>query len=73
MLDNLPRSTAAAVQELADYDWTSDEARADYQQILDGLRGEVLEQRFAGMRRRCRAPTPRATEAAAGSARCSAT
>jgi uncharacterized protein with von Willebrand factor type A (vWA) domain len=49
-LDSLPRSTARAVEELADYDWASDEARRTYQQILDGLRQDVLEQRFAGMR-----------------------
>jgi uncharacterized protein with von Willebrand factor type A (vWA) domain len=50
MLDSLPRSTARAVEELADYNWASDEARQLYQQILDGLRQEVLEQRFAGIR-----------------------
>jgi uncharacterized protein with von Willebrand factor type A (vWA) domain len=50
VLDNLPRSTAQAVQELSDYDWASDEARATYQQILDQLRREVVEQRFAGMK-----------------------
>ncbi|GAA1808473.1 hypothetical protein HC028_21845 [Planosporangium flavigriseum] len=49
-LDNLPRSTARAVEELSGYDWASDEARRSYQQILDGLRRDVLEQRFAGMR-----------------------
>ena len=50
MLDNLPRSTSRAVEELSEYDWTSAEARALYQQILDGLRREVVEQRFAGMK-----------------------
>ena len=50
VLDNLPRSTAQAVRELADYDWASAEARATYQQILDQLRRDVVEQRFAGMR-----------------------
>ncbi|MFE9694991.1 VWA domain-containing protein [Micromonospora sp. NPDC005806] len=50
VLDSLPRSTARAVEELSGYDWASDEARATYQRILDGLRGEVLEQRFAGLR-----------------------
>ncbi|WP_285787882.1 VWA domain-containing protein [Micromonospora sp. NBRC 101691] len=55
VLDNLPRSTARAVEELAGYDWASDEARQTYQRILDGLRGEVLEQRFAGLRDAARA------------------
>lgn len=50
MLDNLPRSTSRAVEELSDYQWTSDEARQLYQQILDNLRQEVVEQRFQGMR-----------------------
>ncbi|MGC4805092.1 VWA domain-containing protein [Micromonospora sp. DT233] len=55
VLDNLPRSTARAVQELAGYPWVSDEARQAYQKILDGLRGDVLEQRFAGLRDAARA------------------
>ncbi|MFC7550275.1 VWA domain-containing protein [Plantactinospora sp. GCM10030261] len=55
VLDNLPGSTARAIEELAGYDWASDEARRTYQQILDGLRGEVLEQRFAGLRDALRA------------------
>ncbi|MGY0004626.1 vWA domain-containing protein [Micromonospora sp. I033] len=55
VLDNLPRSTARAVEELSGYDWASDEARQSYQRILDGLRGEVLEQRFAGLRDAARA------------------
>ncbi|HEX8628065.1 MAG TPA: hypothetical protein VF755_07830, partial [Catenuloplanes sp.] len=58
MLDNLPDSTARAVQELAGYPWTSDDARAAYQQILDGLRGEVIDQRFAGLRDALRGAGP---------------
>lgn len=50
VLDNLPRSTSRAVEELSDYSWKSPEAQALYQQILDGLRREVVEQRFAGMK-----------------------
>ncbi|GIM94711.1 vWA domain-containing protein [Paractinoplanes toevensis] len=50
VLDNLPRSTSRAVEELSEYNWTSDEARGLYQQILDGLKREVVEQRFAGMK-----------------------
>lgn len=49
-LDNLPPSTAAAVTELADYDWRSSEARAAYEQIKDLLGRELLDQRFAGLK-----------------------
>ncbi|MFI1988878.1 VWA domain-containing protein [Actinoplanes sp. NPDC020271] len=50
VLDNLPRSTSQAISELSEYNWASPEARDIYQQILDGLKREVVEQRFAGMR-----------------------
>ncbi|MFV2103706.1 vWA domain-containing protein [Micromonospora sp. LOL_024] len=50
VLGSLPRSTAQAVRELAGYQWASDEARQTYQRILDGLREDVLGQRFAGLR-----------------------
>ncbi|MEW2381497.1 VWA domain-containing protein [Micromonospora sp. NPDC047707] len=55
VLDNLPRSTARAVEELAGYEWASAEARATYQRILGGLRDDVLGQRFAGLRDAVRA------------------
>ncbi|NHU85704.1 VWA domain-containing protein [Kocuria sp. JC486] len=49
-LDGLPSSTAAAVSELADYDWASQSAKESYEQIKDLLGREVLDQRFAGMK-----------------------
>ncbi|WP_255771079.1 vWA domain-containing protein [Pseudarthrobacter sulfonivorans] len=49
-LQNLPRSTAAAVNELASYDWQSGTAREAYERIKDLLGREVLDQRFAGMK-----------------------
>lgn len=49
-LENLPPSTAAAVAELADYDWRSPAARADYERIRELLGRELLDQRFAGMK-----------------------
>ena len=49
-LDALPRSTAAAVAELSEYPWASQEARQIYQQILDGLRQDVIDQQFTGLR-----------------------
>lgn len=49
-LENLPTSTAAAVNELADYEWQSPTARADYDRIRELLGRELLDQRFAGMK-----------------------
>lgn len=49
-LENLSPSTAAAVTELASYDWQSREAREAYEQIKDLLGRELLDQRFAGMK-----------------------
>jgi len=49
-LDNLPPSPAAAVNELNDYDWSSREAREDFEKIKDLLGRELLDQRFAGMK-----------------------
>jgi uncharacterized protein with von Willebrand factor type A (vWA) domain len=49
-LDNLPPSTAAAVNELSSYDWQSREAREDFERIKDLLGREMLDQRFAGMK-----------------------
>jgi uncharacterized protein with von Willebrand factor type A (vWA) domain len=63
-LDNLPRSSARAVEELADYEWVSDEARALYQQILDGLRQEIVEQRFRGLTAALSDPAAREAAAA---------
>ncbi|HEY3262020.1 MAG TPA: VWA domain-containing protein [Pseudonocardiaceae bacterium] len=49
-LDNLPPGTAGAVQELADYDWRSPQAREDYQRIRDLLGTELMDARFKGIK-----------------------
>jgi uncharacterized protein with von Willebrand factor type A (vWA) domain len=49
-LQNLPSSAAAAVNELASYDWQSSTAREAFERIKDLLGREVLDQRFAGMK-----------------------
>lgn len=62
--DNLPASTARAVQELSEYRWTSPEAAELYRQILDDLRQDVVAQRFAGMKQAL--SDPAAQQAVAG-------
>lgn len=49
-LEALSPSPAKAVQELADYDWRSTQARESYEKIKDLLGREMLDQRFAGMK-----------------------
>jgi uncharacterized protein with von Willebrand factor type A (vWA) domain len=57
-LDTLPRDTARAVRQLADYQWRSDEARQKYEQIQDLLRSEVLDAQFKGIRNAMQNATP---------------
>src|SRR5690242_7666336 len=49
-LDALPSSTAAAVTELADYQWRSETGRANYERIRELLGRELLDSRFQGMK-----------------------
>jgi uncharacterized protein with von Willebrand factor type A (vWA) domain len=49
-LDALPPGTAAAVRELNEYDWRSEEGRQKYDQIRDLLGRELLDSRFQGMK-----------------------
>ncbi|AGF72030.1 VWA domain-containing protein [Corynebacterium halotolerans] len=49
-MDNLPTSTAAAVNELSGYDWQSTDAREKFEQIKDLLGREMLDQQFSGMK-----------------------
>ncbi|WP_461190079.1 vWA domain-containing protein [Arthrobacter sp. Z4-13] len=65
-LQNLPQSTAAAVNELASYDWQSSTAREAYERIKDLLGREVLDQRFAGMKQALENATDEDKAAVAG-------
>jgi uncharacterized protein with von Willebrand factor type A (vWA) domain len=49
-LDELPDDTARAVRRLAEYQWTSPDAAATYEEIRDLLRREVLDAQFRGMK-----------------------
>ncbi|MBC3761950.1 vWA domain-containing protein [Quadrisphaera oryzae] len=48
-LDALPRRTAAAVRELADYEWTSPAAQQTYEELLDDLRQQALRAQIPGL------------------------
>ncbi len=61
-LGALPPGTAAAVNELADYDWRSETGRENYQRIRDMLGQELLESRFQGMKDALRSTTPEDVE-----------
>ncbi|SDK95416.1 Uncharacterized protein, contains von Willebrand factor type A (vWA) domain [Nocardioides sp. YR527] len=64
-IDNLSPNTAAAVSELASYDWTSREAREAYEEIKDLLGRELLDQRFQGMKQALEGATDEDREAIA--------
>jgi uncharacterized protein with von Willebrand factor type A (vWA) domain len=61
-LDALPPGTAAAVRELASYEWRSSEARDKYEQIKDLLGRELLDSRFEGMKQALESTTPEDVE-----------
>ena len=61
-LDALPSGTAAAVNELAEYDWRSEQARESYQQIRNMLGQELMESRFEGMKQALQDMGPEDTE-----------
>ena len=61
-LDALPSGTAAAVRELAEYDWRSEQAREAYQKIRDLVGQELMESRFQGMKQALQNMSPEDTE-----------
>jgi uncharacterized protein with von Willebrand factor type A (vWA) domain len=61
-LDALPAGTAAALRELANYDWQSSEAREKYEQIRELLGRELLGSRFEGLKEALQNTTPEDVE-----------
>ncbi|MEV6270696.1 VWA domain-containing protein [Kribbella sp. NPDC051936] len=61
-LDALPSGTAAAVRELANYQWDSAEARQKYEEIRELLGKELLGSRFEGMKEALQQTTPEDVE-----------
>lgn len=57
-LDALPTNPAAAVRDLQDYGWSSPVAGAQFADLLDELRGEVLDAYFGDITRSMESVTP---------------
>jgi len=48
-LDNIPDDVGRAMQQLANYDWRSNEARALFEQAQERLRRDVVDQQFRNL------------------------
>lgn len=57
-LDALPTGTAAAVRELAGYEWRSEEGRQNFERVKELLGQELLDSRFEGMKQALRDAGP---------------
>lgn len=62
-LATLPDNAAGAIRALADYRWTSPEAKEIFDQIARQLRREVLDAQFAGLKQAMESPDPEAMAA----------
>ena len=61
-LDALPRDTAQAIRQLADYEWRSAAASETFARLQDLLRREVLDSQFRGMKQTLQQPDPAAMQ-----------
>ncbi|MCS7206642.1 MAG: VWA domain-containing protein [Dehalococcoidia bacterium] len=57
-LDNLPKSLAGAIQQLSSYEFFSPEAQREFQELLEMLRGRVLDNFVQGLRQALQGMTP---------------
>ncbi|MDI5977474.1 vWA domain-containing protein [Amycolatopsis magusensis] len=61
-LDALPPGTAAAVRELAEYSWRSEQGRENFEKIQELLGKELLDSRFEGMKEALQGTRPEDVE-----------
>jgi uncharacterized protein with von Willebrand factor type A (vWA) domain len=57
-LDDLPSDMAGQIKELQDYDFMSQEARQQFQDLLDALKQQMMQQAFQGMQQAIQNTTP---------------
>ena len=61
-LDSLPESVGGAIKELGDYDFMDPEARQKYQELLDALNQQMLQNFFQNMRQQLQGMSPQDME-----------
>ena len=57
-LDGLPEGLGGAVKELSDYDFMDPEARQKFQELLDALKQQMMENLFQGIRQQLQGMSP---------------
>ena len=57
-LDELPKDMAGQIKELQDYDFMSPEARQQFQDLLDMLKQQMMQQAFEGMQQAIQGTSP---------------
>ncbi len=57
-LDSLPRDPAGQIQELSKYDFMDAQAREEFQELLNMLQQQVMQQYFQGMQQSLQQMTP---------------
>ena len=57
-LDNLPKGLGGAIKELSDYDFMDPEARQKFQELLDALKQQMMENLFQGIRQQLQGMSP---------------
>ena len=57
-LDELPKDMGGQIKELQDYDFMSPEARQQFQDLLDSLKQQMMQQTFQGMQQSIQNTTP---------------
>ena len=62
-LDNLPPEPAGMVKELSDYDFMDPEARQKFQELMDQLKKQMMEQYFKDMQNALQGMTPQDMQA----------
>ncbi len=62
-LDNLPPEPAGLVKELSDYDFMDSEARQKFQELMDQLKKQMMEQYFKDMQKALQGMTPQDMQA----------